>query len=101
MSAADDLIALAEDRYELHSAGDGEPYAVDLRGPNIARFFRGGRASLRAELAAAYATQSGHVPRAQALADALAVLEGRAYQQPRNELPLRSAMTPDGLFIDL
>lgn len=101
-SAADLIVALAMDRYELARAEDGEPFAIDRTGPNVARMFRGGRASLRSTLAAMYAAEFGKVPPAQALVDALAVLEGRALGLPRRTLLLRSGRLDDGsVVIDL
>jgi hypothetical protein len=46
-SAADLIVQLATDRYILGRAEDGEPFAIERDGPNVARMFRGGRASLR------------------------------------------------------
>ncbi|MBF6606511.1 MAG: hypothetical protein IVW53_13135 [Chloroflexi bacterium] len=101
-SAADLIVELAMDRYDLARAEDGEPFAVERAGPNVARMFRGGRASLRATLAAIFADQFGKVPPAQALVDALAVLEGRALGLPRRTLLLRSGRLDDGsVVIDL
>ena len=90
-SAADLIVELAMDRYDLARAEDGEPFAIDRAGPNVAHKFRGGRASLRATLAARFAEAFGKVPRAQALIDALAVLEGRALAQSKQTLALRTA----------
>ena len=83
-------------RYDLARAEDGEPFAIDRTGPNVARMFRGGRTSLRAALAASFADKFGKVPPAQALVDALAVLEGRALSAARRPLPLRSTRLADG-----
>ena len=101
-SAADLIVELAMGRYDLARAEDGEPFAIDRTGPNVARMFRGGRTSLRAALAASFADKFGKVPPAQALVDALAVLEGRALGAARRPLPLRSARLDDGsVVIDL
>ena len=75
-SAADLIVDLAVDRYDLARSEDGEPFAIDRAGPNVARKLRGGRASFRAALAASFVEAFGKVPPAQALVDALAVLEG-------------------------
>lgn len=102
MSAADVLVALAEERYDLGRASDGEPYAVQRDGPNIALTFRGTHASLRAALASAYAAEVGKVPPSQSLTDVLAVLEGRALGAPRQPLPLRAyRAAPDHVLLDL
>ena len=101
-SAADLIVELAMGRYDLARAEDGEPFAIDRSGPNVARMFRGGRASLRAALAASFADKFAKVPPAQALVDALAVLEGRALGATRCPLPLRSTRLDDGsVVIDL
>jgi hypothetical protein len=101
-SAADLIVGLAMDRYDLARSEDGEPFAIDRAGPNVARMFRGGRASLRSTLAAIFAGEFGKVPPAQALVDALAVLEGRALGLPRRTLLLRSGRLDDGsIVVDL
>lgn len=100
-SAADRIVALALSRYDLGRSADGEPFAIERDGPNVARMFRGGRASLRANLAAQYAQQMGKVPPAQALVDALAVLEGRALGAERRPLPLRAIRQDEQVIIDM
>lgn len=101
-SAADLIVDLALERYELARSEDGEPFAIDRAGPNVARKFRGGRASLRATLAASFAEAFGKVPSAQALVDALAVLEGRALARSRQTLALRTVRLADGsVVVDL
>jgi hypothetical protein len=101
-SAADLIVDLATGRYELARSEDGEPFAIERAGPNVARTFRGGRASLRAALAASFAESYGKVPPAQALIDALAVLEGRALARSRQTLALRTGRLGDGsVVVDL
>jgi len=75
-SVATALVNLALHSYRLVATADGEPMAVRLDGPLLARPLRGSR-GLRAELAAAYFHLTGKAAAASALADALAVLEGR------------------------
>jgi len=102
-STATELVALATGRYELAMSATGEPFAVARagHGPYLARMLRGGQASLRAELAAAYARQTGRVPSSSALADALNVLEGIAMDRPPIGLALRVARHDAGLVLDL
>jgi hypothetical protein len=102
-STATALVALATDRYQLATSATGDPFAVARagHGPHLARMLRGGQASLRAELAAAYARHTGRVPNSSALADALNVLEGIAIDRPPVELALRVARHGDGLVLDL
>jgi hypothetical protein len=100
-SAADLLVRLAEGFYQLYRDETGEPYALPIAGPPVARQFRGGRASLRAALAAAFATAYERVPPAQSLVDALAVLEGRALDAPVRPVALRAAWQDGRLFLDL
>lgn len=100
-SAADLIVAMFAERYDLARAEDGEPFAIERAGPNVARLFRGGRGSLRGALAAAYAERHGKVPPAQAIVDALAVLEGRALAAPRRTLPLRATRDGTPVLLDL
>jgi len=102
-STATELVALATGRYELAMSATGEPFAVARagHGPYLARMLRGGQASLRAELAAGYARQTGRVPSSSALADALNVLEGIAMDRPPIGLALRVARHDAGLVLDL
>jgi hypothetical protein len=102
-STATELVGLATDRYELAMSATGEPFAVarEGHGPHLARMLRGGQASLRAELAAAFARKTGRVPASSALADALNVLEGMAMDRPPVPLALRVARHQAGLVLDL
>ncbi len=98
---ASQLVDLAEARYRFATSTSGEPFAVSLGGTNLARMLRGGRDSLRAELAAIYAGDRGRVPSASALADALLVLEGKALGTNREDLFLRLAPHGEGVVLDL
>lgn len=100
-SQADLLVELARERYRLGRALDDEPFAVPLNGPRIVRPLRGGRASVRAELAAAFAERYEKAPSATALADALLVLEGLALREPRERLELRVARAGAARYLDL
>lgn len=100
-SQATQLCQLAETSYRFTCTPSGEPFAVSLAGSNLARMLRGGRHSLRAELAAAYAEVNGRVPSSTALADAMAVLEGKAQRCEPVGLGLRVAGHGDGIVLDL
>jgi hypothetical protein len=95
------LVRLATDRYTFGKSEARKPYAVPADGPPIARTFRGGRDSLRTELAARYAAASNRAPAIQALSDAMLVLEGRCLQASRTLLSLRLARTVDAIVLDL
>lgn len=77
-----------------------EPFGVRA-GEKIARMLRGGRGSVRAELSRAYAEAYGRAPAKDALAEALLVLEGRAYVAAEHELELRAARRDDTVWLDL
>jgi len=100
-SVADQLADLAAERYTFGSADDGALYALPVDGPPVVRLLRGGRRSLRAELAAAYAQRSGKAPSATALSDVMLVLEGRCDAGPVRPLHLRVAPHGDGVRLDL
>ncbi|MBA8810289.1 ATP-binding protein [Promicromonospora sukumoe] len=100
-SAAAVLVELAQDRYGFGCTTDGEPFAVPKTGGNIVRMLRGGRSSLRAELAQNYQRQTGLIAGQQALADALLVIEGTARQSEPRAVHLRVAEHAGATWIDL
>jgi hypothetical protein len=101
-NVATQLIRMAEQRYQFGVSTLGDPFAVPVDGPNVARLLRGGRPSLRAELAGLYYEQHGAPANSQALSDTLMVLEGKAQQMEPTELCLRVGRAPDGrLVLDL
>ncbi len=75
-SQAEVLAGMARRSYSFHTTPDGEPFALPLGGPRVARLLRGGRAGLRAELSAAYLTEYRRPPSSNALADTLGAIEG-------------------------
>ncbi|MEU8718189.1 ATP-binding protein [Streptomyces sp. NPDC048663] len=105
MSIADQIIAMADSQYEFGSSEAGDLYAVPKHGPRIARLLRGGRISLRAELARAYYKLQGKAASSSALADAMLAIEGRA--QAEDPVPLHLRVAPlgkrpeHGLVLDL
>jgi hypothetical protein len=94
------IVELAGENYELFTSETGEPFAV-RKDQHVARPLRGGRHSLRAELAAAYVRREGAVPSSNALADALNVLEGQAQQNPVRDVHIRLARFEDTIVVDL
>lgn len=100
-SVATQLVQLAEKDYDLGCTAEGEPYALPKKGPPIVRLLRGGRQSLRAELADAYYTAAGSAASQNALADACTVIEGRAQRVEPIELHLRVAEHQGSLVLDL
>ena len=100
-SAANRLVQLAQSRYLLSRSEEGQPVAIPLEGPRLARTLREGRDSLRAELAAPYNLKFGKVPSSSAVADAMLVLEGLCQQGEPVRLHLRHARVGDVIFLDL
>lgn len=100
-SVATQLVKLAEQCYRLGCTPDGEPYAIPNEGPPIVRLLRGGRGSLRAELAQAFYAGTGSAASQSALADALTVIEGKAAQTEPEELHLRVAGGNGTYVLDL
>jgi hypothetical protein len=102
-SVATELVKIAKERFTLGVTTTGEAFAVPVDGPNVARVLRGGRRSLRSELARIYFEKTKTAANAQALADALLVLEGEAQSLDPIEVALRVGRSPeDGrLVLDL
>lgn len=101
-SVATELIELAQATYRFGTSATGEAFGVPLEGPRVTFLLRGGRHSLRAELAKRYFALRKKAAGSQALADAMLTLEGIG-QEWETELHLRIAS--DGLerstWIDL
>lgn len=100
-SAASVLVDLAMVRYNFGCTPEGEPFAVPKMGGNIVRMLRGGRSSLRAELAQIYQKHTDLIAGQQALADAMLVIEGNARQTDPVAVHLRIAEHADATWIDL
>lgn len=100
-SAAGLLVDLAMERYRFGCSDKGECFAVPAGGGHVVRQLRGGRSSLRAELAKVYRHKTGRTAPQQALADALLALEGEAQDAEPEELHLRVAEADGAVWIDL
>lgn len=100
-SVATKLVELAEDRYEFGCAPDGEPFAWPKNGALVTRALRGGRQSLRAELAKEFYEKHGAAASQAALADALTVVEGKSQQKDPTPLQLRVAEYEGRLLLDI
>lgn len=100
-SAAALLVDLALERYRFGVTPEGEAFAVPTAGGHVVRMLRGGRFSLRAELAALYRKVTGRIAAQQALADALLVLEGEAQDGEPEPVHLRVAECHGALWLDL
>jgi hypothetical protein len=100
-AAAMRLVGMAREKYTFLISEAGEPFAIPKAGPTVVRMLRGGRHSLRAELAHRYAVEHQTVPSQQALADALLVLEGGTLRSTPVPLHVRVATVDNVVFLDL
>ena len=102
-SAASALAALAEELYDFGVSKEGEPYALPKQGPRVVSMLRGGKASLRTQLAREFWRSEGRVAPQQALADAMLVCEGLALDAEPRVLHLRVAGdgVDESIWLDL
>jgi hypothetical protein len=100
-SASTELVEIACDRYEFGLGDGGETFAVPKSGPQVALMLRGGRTSLRGQLARDFYARTGRAAGQQALADALMVIEGMAQEEEESRLYLRCAQLDGVLWLDL
>ena len=84
------LIEMANRRVDVVAGGDGRTYAVRRGGPRVA-FPLLRKDGLRVQLAQQYYAEHHSVPSQSALTDAISVLEGRAMNQPPQDIHLRLA----------
>lgn len=101
VSMATKLVELAERDYHFGCSPEGKVYAIPKTGPQIVRQLKGGRQSLRAELARKGYLEFKKAPSQTALAEALGVLEGLAQQAKPEELHVRVAEWEGRLVIDM
>jgi len=100
-SAATVLVDMAIERYEFGVSTVGEAYALPKSGPKIVALLRGSKSSLRGQLAREYFRATDKAASQQALADALAVLDGMAQEAEATELFLRVAKHENAIWLDL
>jgi hypothetical protein len=101
-SQAELLVQLALERYRIGRDNNGEAFAVELDGPNIALMFSGTSArALRAALAREFRQRQGNTPNSSSLHDALTVLEGESQLADREPVHLRVAEHEGGVVLDL
>lgn len=100
-SAAQQLVALALECYDLGVDTDDKPFAV-RKGGHVTRPLKGGKRSLRKELGGLFYRMSGKTASQNALAEALDVLEFEATDSEPVELAVRVARPNDGeVYVDL
>lgn len=99
-SVAARLVGMARERYLLGVSDEGEPFGADRYRPHLAMLLRGGRAGLRADLAARYFAETGTVAGGQALTDSTLILEGLAATRPPERLHLRVADHDGTVYVD-
>jgi hypothetical protein len=95
------IVQMVLAHYDLYRSETGDPYALRRDGPAIALPLRGARAALRGALAREYRDTHGRVPSASLLADAMIVIEGRAFDAPIRPTHLRVARHDEAIVIDL
>ena len=99
-SAAVRLVEMTQERYELGCTDEDETFGASKSQPHIAMLLRGGRAGLRADIAARVLFGDWNAASGQALTDAVAILEGFAAQKKPERLYLRVADAHDAVYID-
>jgi hypothetical protein len=100
-SAATRLVDMALKKYDFGVSTLGEAYALPKSGVKIVALLRGSKTSLRGQLAREYFRATRKAAPQQALADALAVLDGMAQESEETELFLRVARHEGALWLDL
>ena len=100
-SAATRLVEMAMNKYDFGVSTVGEAFALPKSGAKIVALLRGSKTALRGQLAREYFRATRKAAPQQALADALAVLDGMAQESEEAELFLRVAKHEGALWLDL
>jgi len=99
-SVSAQLVALAMTRACFIRGEDSQTYAVALDAPGIAQPLRG-EGSFRKQLSSSFYDETGQVASANALSDALVVLDARADLTDPQPVFQRVIPTEDGVLLDL
>ncbi|GIH25144.1 ATP-binding protein [Acrocarpospora phusangensis] len=100
-SASTVLVELAQASYRFGVSEAGETFGVPRVGSPVVFLLRGGKTSLRAQLARAYFARVRKAAPQQALADALLVIEGFAQEENPERLEIRVARSDGAFWLDL
>jgi hypothetical protein len=100
-SAAEKAVDLALNRYRIGRTDNGEAFAVENKGPNIALMLSGSSQAFRSALARDYRRVHGKVLGNAALADAMTTLQGEAAEKESEQVYLRVAEYEGKLVIDI
>ncbi|MDP9459520.1 MAG: hypothetical protein M3Q22_04435, partial [Actinomycetota bacterium] len=95
------LVEIASELYDFGVSDAGDTFGVPRSGPKVVRLLRGGKTSLRGQLAQEFFRRTGKAAPQQALADALLVIEGVAQDGDEQPLALRVAQHDGALWLDL
>ena len=99
-SVATQLVNMGRNLYSLGVSTDGIPYGTAPDAPHVAIPLRGGKPSLRAELARIFFEQNGFAASTSAVSDACLTLEGFAMQENPRRCYLRVAEHGGAVYID-
>jgi hypothetical protein len=100
-SRADQLLGIVESGFRLGVDRNGEPFAVEVEGANLARWLSGTARDLAEIVAARYHDDFGKVPGGSAIADALGVLAGRARKCAPETVAIRVGEHGSSIVLDL
>jgi hypothetical protein len=100
-SQAELLVRLAHEHFRIGQGADGDPFAVEIGGANVALSLRGPRGSLGSRLASLYRSRYRATPSSSALSDAMIVLQGDAQAAAPETVHLRVAEHEGAIVIDI
>lgn len=100
-SASTQLVEIAKEMYDFGVSDAGDTFGVPRDGAKVVRLLRGGKTSLRGQLAGQFFRNTGKAAPQQALAAALLVVEGLAQDGEEQPLALRVARHGGNLWLDL
>jgi len=98
-SQADDLCRIAKESFRFGQTLKGEPFAVEIAGPNLAMMLSG--SDFKSTLSRLFYKRLSRIPNSSALADAICVLKGIALESEPEELPVRVARYGIDIIVDI
>ena len=98
-SQAEVICKIAEELFRFGRTAKGEPFAVEIAGPNLALMLS--ETDFKSTLSRLFHKRSSRVPNSSALSDAVSVLKGKALESEPEELPVRITKHEDSVIVDV
>lgn len=99
LSQAEVLCKIAEEVFRFGQTSKGEPFAVEIEGPNLAIMLS--ESEFSSTLSRLFHKRLSKVPNSSAIKDAVCVLKGKSLESEPEELPVRISKHEENIAVDV